>query len=1129
MKNIDDQRNNPMMLSTNSPIESSCAAESQLVTSRFLSTLSMFLHTTLVFIHLVLILVSLKRLEHQVVFSVEDQKNASFLITAISTTVDAIYSATLVFLTQTLSMRRSFRAHQALTATHDSVTAWAGIGSALLQLWRQRTLPSSFVGVLSTFLYLGNISILHITTPALFAAQTFNSTSSEPVQTQGLPTFDFSMYDMSNEQDRSNAWKDMTEYAQGSLSSFGSTWRNATTLGLHGGTLYDTFHGQGIGNIKFNATGFNITCRYIPDGDTLFHPFATVIHPAGIVSQVFIGNGSQSSDIILYSSIPIIDSNNNIEGRTNLSGINLGPLLDGPIQLLQCSQSLVRQTALVDSGSQRLLSAKPGIDKTVALWRSTSGLPNWLDSSYNPLSDPQISYLDLWAFWYRSMPLSGFGPDNAEVVWETDVYLIQQLNLFPPPNSSIPRPSNISLYQLENALSSLVATMFWNLAQIPFIRYTKGGSYNGTKINFPITGRLNPPKLITGQIQMSRQLLQARLEFLHFRVNNEEVPLDGAGMLHAIWLYRDHHELTTILKHVEHPTDIKLREAGMLRATLIRPWWRPPTSTCRAEKDDLRAGFSGTGDIQALNQAGIQRRGDSHLSTVSVVPERSGFKFSHTLKGLSLVLHGMLVTTHLLLVVINGEAKCSSDFAIQEAITSQTIKDLYIYHRTRAIFCNRQIGHITWKRNVRDYRARPEGAGERILRFPVHFASPSNTIYSSMLVFLTQTLATRRSIRKTQSLTVTHDSATAWAGIGSAVVQIWRQKSARASIPGVLSIFLYLGNILLLSITTPALFSLETFHSSHSVLVSTQSLPTFDFSEYNMSDPQDMVDACSTNLGLYDGPLYDVLEDTGIGNATVNATWFNITCRYFTDIDVAVSGVGSAQPPCYIIDAIQPGIITTATLSANSGPLNGLALDLVLYSSIPVLDSSGNIGHSIKPDTPYILIEQLNLLPPQGSLIPRASNITLHELENVLSSYVALTFWTAGHIPPVPDYAAGGQYNGTSISYPTEQVRLVPTLAKGEALVPQEIIQIRPNVSVGLAVSIALILLSLQFSPPGTAENGVPIEGTGILHSIWLYRNHPELPKLLEQVEHPTDDNLRKAGMVHHIKLLQPSNTTGTK
>jgi hypothetical protein len=37
-------------------------------------------------------------------------------------------------------------------------------------------------------------------------------------------------------------------------------------------------------------------------------------------------------------------------------------------------------------------------------------------------------------------------------------------------------------------------------------------------------------------------------------------------------------------------------------------------------------------------------------------------------------------------------------------------------------------------------------------------------------------------------------------------------------------------------------------------------------------------------MGLRDGTLYDVPEpNEGIGNITVNATGFNITCRYATE------------------------------------------------------------------------------------------------------------------------------------------------------------------------------------------------------------------------------------------------------
>jgi hypothetical protein len=58
-----------------------------------------------------------------------------------------------------------------------------------------------------------------------------------------------------------------------------------------------------------------------------------------------------------------------------------------------------------------------------------------------------------------------------------------------------------------------------------------------------------------------------------------------------------------------------------------------------------------------------------------------------------------------------------------------------------------------------------------------------------------------------------------------------------------------------------------------------------------------------------------------------------------------------------------------------------------------------------------------------------------------------------------------------------------------------------------------LALPSLLFEQ-GSDERNPSVNGTGILHTIWMCRNHPELDALLEQVEHPTDDNLRAAGLV---------------
>ncbi|KAJ7885249.1 hypothetical protein B0H13DRAFT_2277893 [Mycena leptocephala] len=69
----------------------------------------------------------------------------------------------------------------------------------------------------------------------------------------------------------------------------------------------------------------------------------------------------------------------------------------------------------------------------------------------------------------------------------------------------------------------------------------------------------------------------------------------------------------------------------------------------------------------------------------------------------------------------------------------------------------------------------------------------------------------------------------------------------------------------------------------------------------------------------------------------------------------------------------------------------------------------------------------------------------------------------------------------------------------------------------GLVVSITLALLSLPptiFHQQGEDDQHILIDGIGILHAIWLYRDRPTLEALLEQVEHLTDKNLREAGLV---------------
>ncbi|KAF8137777.1 hypothetical protein K438DRAFT_1786321 [Mycena galopus ATCC 62051] len=194
--------------------------------------------------------------KYRIGFSLGNQGILSILVATTSTAFTTIYSALLVFITQTLSMRRDLQIHQPLTAVRDNAAAWQGLGSAFLCLWRQMAVPASISGVRSAFFFLGNIALLQIAMPNIFVVQTIWVNRSVVVETQGLPSYPISYHDTL---DSSDPW---TAFARGSLYSLPSILWNATTFGLHSeGSLYDVPGptNTAIGNITINATGFKMT------------------------------------------------------------------------------------------------------------------------------------------------------------------------------------------------------------------------------------------------------------------------------------------------------------------------------------------------------------------------------------------------------------------------------------------------------------------------------------------------------------------------------------------------------------------------------------------------------------------------------------------------------------------------------------------------------------------------------------------------------------------------------------------------------------------------------------------------------------------------------------------------------
>ncbi|KAJ7454375.1 hypothetical protein FB451DRAFT_1517922 [Mycena latifolia] len=580
--------------------------------TKILRLLSLILHSTLVVIHLALIGVWAKGLEHHLVFTLENQKLVSLLITAIFTTFGTIYSAVLVLVTQTLSIRRSLQMDQTLTATHDNSAAWAGIGSAIVHVWHQKAVPASVIGVLSTFLYLGNILVLHITTPSLVSLQTFNSSRSVLVPTQSLPAYNWS----------NDVSFDRQEYLPASLSYLPFVAGTTTTEGLYGGTLYDILDPNAAlvpGNVSVKATGFNITCGYVEPGmepganeptgevwwlndnggdDALFAIYPT---QPGIISALPVPVNTLSASITLYATVPIIDSNN-----------HRGPLLDlnppmkteawdsindttymrvSSVQAFRCSQSLVPQTAFIDSQSRNLLAVEPALTKSTSTWLPYAGLSVFVMGENETAANLTTSgnfLLDTWAYWYDEIPSSYLALDShqfpVQYVTTADKYLIEQLDL-PGDNSSKPLRSNVTLHDVENILSALVASMFWTRhvspadsapTLRPYVPFLLKSNVTADVVYLEVRVELAIIAVSVGLVaSIALLLLSLPYSLLHRdKENDRDLPLDGTGILHAMWLYRNHPELETLLEQVEHPTNDNLRSAGMVRTRLVGGRWQ---------------------------------------------------------------------------------------------------------------------------------------------------------------------------------------------------------------------------------------------------------------------------------------------------------------------------------------------------------------------------------------------------------------------------------------------------------------------------------------------------------------------------------------------------------------------------
>ncbi|KII88658.1 hypothetical protein PLICRDRAFT_41860 [Plicaturopsis crispa FD-325 SS-3] len=130
---------------------------------------------------------------------------------------------------------------------------------------------------------------------------------------------------------------------------------------------------------------------------------------------------------------------------------------------------------------------------------------------------------------------------------------------------------------------------------------------------------------------------------------------------------------------------------------------------------------------------------------------------------------------------------------------------------------------------------------------------------------------------------------------------------------------------------------------------------------------------------------------------------------------------------------------------------------------------------------------------------------TLHAFENALAAMTASLYWAAANVRD-DQFVMPGQ--------PTN-LRSHAQLLQGSARI--SLTESRLNLSIvpiafGLGVSIVLLALAVVLTRPPDGHGAV-IDSVGVLQLLWLMNRRPSLHERVSQVDVPTMDNLRAAGM----------------
>ncbi|KAH7922306.1 hypothetical protein BV22DRAFT_1131564 [Leucogyrophana mollusca] len=592
--------------------------------TNFIRWSSSCLHVILVVLHLCLVSVAVCHAEHRAIVPITS--TSYILTTMLSASLQAfytLYTALLVYITQRLALLYGLSQHQPLTATHDTIGAWAGIGSAFCCLWEQTKLAALPLQVFAITTYLTCVTVLHITSSSIIQLQNFNDTVTASIPTAlGWP--DPSWFTrieatalnatVSDNLSPVGAWETITFAVPFVRNRLG-----ISTAGLSQGVVYDVpFPNKGTGNATVGAMVMSPDCALVAGGrhaadDSLIAFSTSNLSDYGYVSPLnntFSLNSIPWKDQVLY-----LSSNNINFVVTTAINESMSPIDDVviPVEwaylhtdpttnltlyaqtrlnmyLVSCNVTIKQVRATIDVQSNQLID-DPTHGSLFSYW--TTVAPTF--SSSAPAMESWLSGLFEWSSSVGDISIfsadcngTSTSPSSHSCGYQptaTETYLMQliglnasQINPYlatgpPPLKSSDTTPSfTLSVDQMENALAQTLAAAIWTAGSLG----ESGGGFdrlNGTAqtTELVLRMRLNISWIpLSFALTASIFLLALSVQLTGFQSNEprKHNTMHDAGVLELMWLASRSPDLQNAVNLVDHPNTDNLRSAGMFAICL---------------------------------------------------------------------------------------------------------------------------------------------------------------------------------------------------------------------------------------------------------------------------------------------------------------------------------------------------------------------------------------------------------------------------------------------------------------------------------------------------------------------------------------------------------------------------------